>query len=139
MSCCQELSDGIARLPNVPRRISAASRFGRYGRSSASYVRGKLTKARSASARPSSVVLAHRGAGFPVHDAPRIAGSTEIKKRTLHGERFIIKIHPRSGWYFIFGQSPKRYWQRTSASFIGLPAMQLLLITHKWVLRVKKR
>ena len=32
-------------------------------------------------------------------------------------EVFIINIHPRSGWYFIFGQSPKRYWQRTSASF----------------------
>ena len=34
---------------------------------------------------------------------------------------------------FIFGQSPKRYWQRTSAFQIGLPAMQLLFTTHKWV------
>ena len=29
----------------------------------------------------------------------------------------IINIHPHSGWYFIFGQSPKQYWQRTRASF----------------------
>ena len=26
-----------------------------------------------------------------------------------------IKIHPPSGWFFIFGHSPKRYWRRTSA------------------------
>ena len=117
MSCCQELSDGIARLPNVPRRISAASRFGRYGRSSASYVRGKLTKARSASARPSSVVLAHRGAGFPVHDAPRIAGSTEIKKRTLHGERFIITKAEQNSSAF---STVRRTQQRHTSSEVCL-------------------
>ena len=26
-----------------------------------------------------------------------------------------INIHPHSGWYFIFGHSPNRYWLRTSA------------------------
>ena len=38
------------------------------------------------------------------------------------------------GWFFIFGYNPTLYRLRTSASFIGLPAMQILLATHKWVL-----
>ena len=49
-----------------------------------------------------------------------------------------INIHPHSGWYFIFGHSPKHYWLRTSAFRIGLPAMQLLLITRKRVPWVEK-
>ena len=49
----------------------------------------------------------------------------------------LIKIHPRSGWFFLFGHSPKRNRQRTSASYVGLPAMQLLFTTHKWVPWVK--
>ena len=35
--------------------------------------------------------------------------------------------------YFIFGHSPTLYWLGTSALFIGLLAMHLLLTTHKWV------
>ena len=42
-------------------------------------------------------------------------------------------VHINSGWIFIFGHSPKRYWRRTSAFFIGLPAMQLLSATRKQV------
>ena len=37
----------------------------------------------------------------------------------------------------LFEHSPTLYWLRTSASFIGLPAMQFLLTTHKWVPWVK--
>ena len=47
-----------------------------------------------------------------------------------------INIPPYNGGYFIFGHSPTLYWLRTSALFIGLPAMQLLLATHKWVVTV---
>ena len=38
-----------------------------------------------------------------------------------------------SGWFFSFGHSPTLYWLRTSAFKIGLPAMQRLFATHKWV------
>ena len=44
-----------------------------------------------------------------------------------------INIRPHSGRFFIFGHSPKHYWRRTSALFIGLPATQLLLATRKRV------
>ncbi len=54
-----------------------------------------------------------------------------VKKETL------IKIHPHSGWYFIFGHSPTLYWLRTSALQIGLPAMQLLLATRKRVFGIE--
>ena len=45
----------------------------------------------------------------------------------------VINIHPHSGWFFIFGHSPNRYWRHTSVLFIGLPAMQLILATRKRV------
>ena len=48
-----------------------------------------------------------------------------------------IMIPPWNGGFFIFGHSAKHYWLRTSAPYIGLPATQLLLATHKWVTRVK--
>ena len=44
-----------------------------------------------------------------------------------------INIPPYNGGYFIFGHSPTLYWLGTSALFIGLPAMQLLLTTRKRV------
>ena len=44
---------------------------------------------------------------------------------------------PYNGEYFIFGHSPTLYRRGTSDLFIGLPAMYLLLTTHKWVLWVE--
>ena len=51
--------------------------------------------------------------------------------RTIMPTKIIIP--PHSGGYFIFGHSPMRYWLRTSALFIGLPATHRLPATHKWV------
>ena len=45
-----------------------------------------------------------------------------------------INIHPHSGWFFIFGQSPNITGNAQVRLFIGLPATQLLLVTHKWVI-----
>ena len=53
---------------------------------------------------------------------------------TLINNPLTIIIHPHSGWYFIFGHSREYHWLRTSALFIGLPAMQTLLATRKRVL-----
>ena len=63
----------------------------------------------------------------------RLADYFNVTMDYLLGLTNEINIHPHSGWYFIFGHSTNRYWQRTSASFIGLPAMHLLLTTRKRV------
>lgn len=68
---------------------------------------------------------------------PAVVSHIEVALRTnsagSHAKN-AIKIHPLSGWYFIFGHSPNGYWQCTSAFWVGLPAMQLLLTTHKYKL-----
>ncbi len=95
--------------------------------------------------------------GTPLDDSPMESFHGILKKETLYNnyitslEEYIaivedwiefyntkrIKIHPHSGWYFIFGHSPNTTGLRTSAQKIGLPAMQLLLATLKRVVRVK--
>ena len=49
-----------------------------------------------------------------------------------------INIPPLHGGYFIFGHSPNTTGCAQVRFFIGLPAMQLLLTTHKWVPWVKQ-
>ena len=47
-----------------------------------------------------------------------------------------INIHPHSGWFFLFGQSPNTTGCTQVCLLIDLPVIQLLLATHKWVFRI---
>ncbi len=67
--------------------------------------------------RPRSVIRVRHGAEFPAHDAPRIAGSTEIKKRTLHGKRFIITKAEQNSSAF---STVRRTQQRHTSSEVCL-------------------
>ena len=61
------------------------------------------------------------------------------RKTSRHALRFSIwgiNIHPHSGWFFLFGQSPNITGCTQVCLSIDLPVMQLLLATHKWVFRI---
>ena len=67
----------------------------------------------------------------------------EMKNRALdvHIQRTRaskINIPPCNGGFFIFGHSPNTTGYAQVRFLIGLPAMQLLLTTHKWVPWVKQ-
>ena len=48
-----------------------------------------------------------------------------------------INIHPRSGWFFIFGYNPKLYWRGTSALVLTCQSCICYLPTRKRVPWVK--
>ena len=60
-------------------------------------------------------------------------GVGDLRDSLLDFADDIINIQPHSGWYFIFGHSPNTTGNAQVRLFLGLPAMQLLLTTHKWV------
>ena len=62
--------------------------------------------------------------------------SLKVKSKVASGNG-TINIHPKIGWFFIFGYNPSFTGYAQVRLFLDLPVLHILLTTHKWVAWVK--